>query len=81
MQPTAYTELNAMLNDFVTSVQAILGDNFLAAYLVGSFATGDWDEYGDVDFVVVKINMNGFGTKLTLLTLRQRCGLFSMRLI
>lgn len=42
-----------MLADFVTSVQKILGDNFLAAYLVGSFATGDWDEHGDVDFIIV----------------------------
>jgi hypothetical protein len=52
-QPTAYPELNTLLDNFVGRIQTILGDNFLAAYLVGSFATGDWDEHGDVDFVVV----------------------------
>lgn len=52
-QPTAYPELNGVLHDFVTSVQEILGENFIAAYLVGSHATGDWDAHGDVDFVVV----------------------------
>lgn len=50
---TAYPELNTVLDDFVSRVQTTLGDNLLAVYLVGSHATGDWDEHGDVDFVVV----------------------------
>lgn len=33
-------------------MQAVLGQNFAAAYLQGSFAHGDWDTYSDVDFVV-----------------------------
>jgi predicted nucleotidyltransferase len=52
-EPTAYPELNAVLRDLVTSIQAILGENFCGAYLQGSFAVGDADEHSDVDFIVV----------------------------
>lgn len=41
-----------MLYELVTSIQAVLGDNFSAAYLQGSFAVGDWDTHSDVDFLV-----------------------------
>src|SRR5262245_61749859 len=51
-QPTPYPDLNGVLLEFVTSTQAILGDNFIAAYLQGSFAIGDFDEDSDVDFLV-----------------------------
>ena len=51
-QPTPDAELNAVLHEFVTCVQAILGDNFTAAYLQGSFAVGDWDADSDVDFLI-----------------------------
>ena len=51
-QPTSDGELNIVLHEFVTSIQTILGDNFLAAYLQGSFAVGDWDIHSDVDFLV-----------------------------
>ena len=37
----------------MTDARAILGDNFLGAYLQGSFALGDADEHSDVDFVIV----------------------------
>jgi predicted nucleotidyltransferase len=50
--PTAYPDLNAVLEELVSSVRAILGDNFCAAYLQGSFALGEADEHSDVDFVV-----------------------------
>jgi hypothetical protein len=30
-----------------------LADNFIAAYLHGSFALGDWDVFSDVDFLIV----------------------------
>jgi hypothetical protein len=36
----------------VTGVQAVLGEKFLAAYLQGSFALGDWDIDSDVDFLI-----------------------------
>jgi len=50
--PTPDRELNWVLRELLTSIQAILGDNFIAAYLQGSFALGDWDTYSDVDFLV-----------------------------
>ena len=51
--PTSDSELNAILHEFVTSAQAILGNNFISAYLQGSFAVGDWDKDSDVDFTIV----------------------------
>jgi len=51
--PTPVAELNLVLNEMVTNVQEILGDNFSAAYLQGSFAHGGWDIHSDVDFLVV----------------------------
>jgi predicted nucleotidyltransferase len=50
--PTSDRELNAVLHELVGSVQAILGENLIGAYLQGSFAVGDWDVHSDVDFVV-----------------------------
>src|SRR5258708_23491631 len=51
-EPTPDPELNAVLRELVTSTQAILGDNFIAAYLQGSFAVGDWDAHSDVDWLI-----------------------------
>ena len=51
--PTPYAELNAVLDDLITSVQIILRDAFVGACLQGSFALGDFDRHSDVDFVVV----------------------------
>jgi predicted nucleotidyltransferase len=51
--PTSDSELNSVLQEFVTGVQEILGSNFVSAYLQGSFAVGDWDKDSDVDFTVV----------------------------
>jgi predicted nucleotidyltransferase len=50
--PTSDSELNAVLHEFVTGIQSLLGTNFIAAYLQGSFAVGDWDADSDVDFLV-----------------------------
>jgi hypothetical protein len=52
MAPTADSELNSVLHELVTSLQDILQDHFLAAYLQGSFGLGDWDLHSDVDFLV-----------------------------
>jgi predicted nucleotidyltransferase len=38
-------------------VQAALGDNFIGAYLQGSFAVGDADEDSDVDFLVATVEL------------------------
>jgi predicted nucleotidyltransferase len=53
MLPTPYPELNAVLDELVTSARRILKDNFVAAALQGSFAVGDFDRHSDVDWVVV----------------------------
>lgn len=52
-RPTAFVELNELLRELVARVEAILGDNFVGAYLQGSFALGDADLHSDCDFVVV----------------------------
>jgi hypothetical protein len=51
--PTPYVELNHVLQDLVEGVQKILDDQFVGAYLQGSFAVGDFDEHSDVDFIIV----------------------------
>jgi predicted nucleotidyltransferase len=51
--PTPYPDLNGVLHEMVASVQAILGANFIGAYLQGSFAVGDFDEHSDVDWTIV----------------------------
>ena len=51
-RPTPDRELNAVLDELVTSIQAILGGNLIGVYLQGSFAVGDWDSHSDVDFLV-----------------------------
>ena len=52
-QPTVYPELNAVLRELVEGARASLGASFVGAYLQGSFALGDADEWSDVDFLVV----------------------------
>ncbi len=51
---TPYPDVNAVLHDFLTNVQAVLGDHFLGMYLSGSLALGDFSpDSSDIDFVVV----------------------------
>lgn len=54
--PTPYKDLNALLTQFVQEHQSILADNLVGIYLQGSFAIGDYDEFSDVDFIVVTQN-------------------------
>ncbi|MBI4928698.1 MAG: DUF4111 domain-containing protein [Anaerolineae bacterium] len=51
--PSPVPELNAVLFDLAASAEAILGFNFVGAYMQGSLALGDFDMYSDVDFLVV----------------------------
>ena len=51
--PTPYPELNAVLQELLEILQAVLIDNFVALCLQGSFAVGDFDHHSDVDFIVV----------------------------
>lgn len=46
-------ELNHVLDVLVVRIQQILGNNFIGAYLQGSFAVGGFDQHSDVDFIVV----------------------------
>ena len=56
LQPTPFPELNAVLSELVTSVQSILAESFIAAWLQGSFAVGDFDQHSDVDFIIAVEN-------------------------
>ena len=50
---TAYPELNLVLERLLAGAQTALADNFVGAYLQGSFAVGDYTPYSDCDFIVV----------------------------
>ena len=52
-QPTPFAELNAVLEHLLEGVRRTLGDNFVGAYLQGSFAVGDADRQSDCDFIIV----------------------------
>ena len=52
-RPTPFADLNEVLATLVERVRAVLGENLIGVYLVGSFAGGDADEYSDVDYLVV----------------------------
>lgn len=51
--PTPFPDLNDVLSRLVEEARAILGSDFVGAYLTGSFALGDADEGSDVDFLIV----------------------------
>jgi len=52
--PTPYPDVNAVLYELLSGVQAILGKRFVGMYLYGSLASGDFDpRRSDIDFVVV----------------------------
>jgi predicted nucleotidyltransferase len=53
MYPTPYPELNQVLSELLSRIQHILENDFIGAYLQGSFAVGDYDQHSDVDFIVV----------------------------
>src|SRR5256885_16724499 len=51
--PTPFADLNAVLEEFLVSLRAVLGESFCGLYLQGSFAVGDADVHSDVDFIAV----------------------------
>ena len=53
--PTPLPQLNEALVELVTRASEILDENFIGAYLQGSFAIGDFDDQSDVDFLIVDI--------------------------
>lgn len=53
-QPTAFPEINHLLSQLHTRVQAILADQFTGLYLYGSLASGDFNpQSSDIDFLVL----------------------------
>jgi predicted nucleotidyltransferase len=52
-QPTPFADLNAVLAQLVEAARGLLGENFIGAYLQGSFAVGDATEFSDCDFIIV----------------------------
>jgi hypothetical protein len=50
--PTQFAELNEVLGRLVDGASRALGDTFVGAYLLGSFALGDADIHSDCDFIV-----------------------------
>ena len=50
---TQFPELNELLARFLGRVRSALGDDFVGAYLTGSFALGGGDAASDCDFLVV----------------------------
>jgi predicted nucleotidyltransferase len=53
MLVTAYAEINDLLNDLLTQMQAVLGQKLVGVYLYGSLVWGDFDrESSDIDLVV-----------------------------
>lgn len=52
MQPTAYPQVNDLLNHLLNHMQAILGDKLVGLYLYGSLVTGNYDDtISDVDLL------------------------------
>jgi hypothetical protein len=49
---TQFPELNGLLAELTDRTAGILGDNFVGAYLQGSFAVGDADRHSDCDFLI-----------------------------
>lgn len=50
--PTPFDDLNELLVDLVQQARAVLGEDFVGAYLQGSFAVGDADLHSDCDFLI-----------------------------
>lgn len=49
---TPYADVNAILEELLTAVRAILNDRFVGLYLAGSLASGDFDyDTSDIDFL------------------------------
>ncbi len=54
LHPTPYADVNAVLHEFLRSIQTILGKHLRGMYLSGSLALGDFDpRSSDLDLVVV----------------------------
>lgn len=57
-EPTPYPVLNDILTELVDTVHEKLNENFIGAYLHGSFAIGDFMDFSDVDVLIVIRNLH-----------------------
>ncbi len=53
VEPTAYPEVNRVLNELYAGAKSALGAQFVGMYLFGSLTTGAFDEASDVDVLFV----------------------------
>jgi predicted nucleotidyltransferase len=51
--PTPYSDVNEILNLLFDEIQGILQDHLIGMYLFGSLANGDFDEFSDIDVLIV----------------------------
>lgn len=51
-RPELQSDIRVVLDELVAGTSRILGENFIGAWLQGSLATGDFDEYSDIDFAI-----------------------------
>jgi hypothetical protein len=55
--PTAYPEVNALLQELLARARAVLGECFVGLYVHGSVASGDFEpQRSDIDFLVVTVD-------------------------
>jgi predicted nucleotidyltransferase len=69
LSSTSHAAVNQILNLMLSNVQEILEDQFIGMYLFGSLANGDFDEYSDIDVLVVtegEISKSAFSALLEL---------------
>lgn len=50
--PTPHADVNALLDTLLARVRATQGEQFVAMFLDGSLASGDFDDASDIDVVV-----------------------------
>ncbi len=53
ISPTLQSDVNEILINLLTRVKDILQDRFVGMYLFGSLANGDFDQYSDIDVLIV----------------------------
>ncbi|MGE5376278.1 MAG: aminoglycoside adenylyltransferase domain-containing protein [Bacteroidota bacterium] len=53
ISPTPYPEVNSVLDLLLVQVKEILQGQFVGMYLFGSLANGDFDQYSDIDVLIV----------------------------
>jgi Domain of unknown function (DUF4111)/Nucleotidyltransferase domain len=71
--PTPYPDVNTVVHELVTSVQAILGAQMRGIYLVGSLALGDFHpQNSDLDVVIVTVGTLSDETTTLLRELHRR---------